>query len=502
MLFACVYVPNFVAQAALRNDPLAASHPFAVVDGVPPQVRVIALNAQAKRIGLWVGMTSADAGAQSDVCIRQRSLGLERSAHAALVDCLARFSPWCEEVANDMCVLDVDGLSKLLGTPSQIARKMREEARRLPLYVKVGIAANIDSAVHAAKTTKNILVVPLGQEAELLKGVPVEVLDPAPEVLAVLSRWGIRTFGQLAALPSLALSQRLGQEGLRLQRLAQGQSTRILVPTSAPTVFEEEMAFEHAVEDLESLAFVFNRLLSQLILRLSNRSLAIGELYLELLLDLAADGVTATEKLFVRSLKLPVPTIDSMLLLKLLQLDLEAHHPGAPIAKLLLRAEPAKPSIVQDGMFVPRLPELQKVELTLAKLRNLVGEDRVGSPELIEQHVQVPFRMARFIPGRGRTDQIAAPVNRTAVRIYRPSIPAEVEKNCGAPRRIRFLGKQYRISQASGPWRRSGEWWSGERWGRDEWDLVLDGSEESGRLILRVYRDLITRRWYVDGEYD
>lgn len=502
MLFACVYVPNFVAQAALRNDPEVASSPFVVVDGVPPQVRVIALNARAKRAGLWVGMTEADAEAQSGVRIRERSLNLERAAHAALVDCLARFSPWCEEVADDLCVLDISGLSKLLGTPGQIARSMREEARRLPLYVKVGVARNIDSAIHAARVTKNVSLLPSGREAELLKSAPLDILAPAPEILETLHRWGIRTFGQLAALPHLALSQRLGQEGLRLQRLAQGLSTRILVPTPASAVFEEEMSFDQAVEDLESLAFIFHRLLAQLTLRLSNRSLAIDELHLELSLDLAADGIKATEKLFSRTLKLPVPTVDLQFLLKLLQLDLEAHQPGAPVAKLVLRVEPAKPSQVQEGMFVPKRPEPQKIELTVARIRNIVGEDRVGSPELIEQHVQVPFRMSRFAPGMARMESSVVPVNRTAVRIFRPSLPADVEKNRGAPRRIRFQGKSYRVLQASGPWRRSGEWWTTEHWGRDEWDLVLDVGAESGRLVVRIYRDLVTGRWYVDGEYD
>lgn len=210
----------------------------------------------------------------------------------------------------------------------------------------------------------------------------------------------------------------------------------------------------------------------------------------------AVDSTHGTQRM-----KLPVPTTDLSLLLKLLQLDLEAHKPGALVAKLILRAEPAKPSAVQDGMFVPKRPELQKLELTLARLRNLVGEGRVGSPELIDQHVQIPFRIVRFAPGRIRVEPSALPVNRTAMRVFRPSMPAEVEKSRGAPQRIRFQGKAYRILQASGPWRCSGEWWTHEHWGRDEWDLIL-GEAENRRLIVRVYRDLVTGRWYVDGEYD
>jgi protein ImuB len=52
VLFACVYVPNFVAQAALRHDGEAREKPFAVVAGIPPQVRVVALNAKAQKMGL------------------------------------------------------------------------------------------------------------------------------------------------------------------------------------------------------------------------------------------------------------------------------------------------------------------------------------------------------------------------------------------------------------------------------------------------------------------
>jgi protein ImuB len=322
-----------------------------------------------------------------------------------------------------------------------------------------------------------------------------------PEIAQTLTRWGIRTFGQLAALPDFDLSQRLGQEGLRLQALAQGQSTRILSPTSPPAVFDEVMQFDDSVEDLKSLAFVFNRLLGQLVFRLASRSLAVGELRIELQLNLAADGAQATEKIFVRTLKLPVPTVDIKLLLKLLQLDLEAHQPGAPVARVMIHAEASRPRVVQEGMFVPKGPEPQRLELTLAKLRKIVGEDRVGAAELIDQHLQIPFRMVHFSPrGTSESGSVSA-VQRTAVRVFRPSVPVRVVKTNGAPRWVRFQGLEHRVIQASGPWRRSGEWWTQDHWGRDEWDLILDSGGDS-RLLVRSYRDLVTGQWYVEAEYD
>jgi protein ImuB len=290
-----------------------------------------------------------------------------------------------------------------------------------------GVSANRP----AARVAKGISILPAGKEAEILKDTPLAALDPSAEVAQTLARWGIRTFGQLAALPDFDLSQRLGQEGLRLQELVRGQSTRILSPTSPPAVFEEMVQFDDSVEDLESLAFVFNRLLDQLVFRLTNRSLAVGELRIELQLNLAADGARATEKTFARTLKLPVPTIEIKLLLKVLQLDLEAHPPGAPVAAVMIRAEAVRPRIVQDGMFVPKGPEPQRLELTLAKLRKIVGEDRVGAAELIDQHLQVPFRMVRFSPGAAFQSGPASATKQTAVRIFRPSVPVRVEKTIG-----------------------------------------------------------------------
>ncbi len=501
MLFACVFVPNFTAQAALRHEGDIRDKPFAVVAGKPPHVRVVAINAKAQKMGLWGGMTRSDAEAMASVQIRERRTGLESAAHAALFDCMTRFSPWCESVSDDTLVLDISGLSKLLGTPAQIARSIRQQARGLSLYVKVGVAGNIDSAIHAARTARNICIVPAGREAALLKNVSLEVLEPSPPIAETLTRWGIRTFGQLAALPEVDLSQRLGKEGMRLQALAQGRSARILSPTARPLLFEEEMQFDDAVEDLESLAFVFNRLLDQLMRRLTSRSLAVGELIVELQLNLAADGAAATERLFKRTLKLPVPTVDIKMLLKLLQLDLEAHPPGAPVVRVMLHAEASRPRIVQEGMFVPKGPEPQRLEITLAKIRKIVGEDRVGSPELIGGHLQVPFRIVRFSPGSAHSSTTKSATRHTSVRIFRPSVSIRVERANGAPRRINFHGINYRVVQASGPWRRSGEWWTQGHWGRDEWDLILDCSESSS-ILVRAYRDLVSGLWYVEAEYD
>src|SRR4029077_4715444 len=107
----------------------------------------------------------------------------------------------------------------------------------------------------------------------------------ADRLLETLARWGIRNLRTLAALPEIALSERLGQQGLQLQKLACGAASRTLVPLEAPLVFEEAIELEHPIVLLEPLAFLLNRLLEQLCARLGSRALATQELRLDLQLE-------------------------------------------------------------------------------------------------------------------------------------------------------------------------------------------------------------------------
>ena len=102
----------------------------------------------------------------------------------------------------------------------------------------------------------------------------MHTLLPSPEILETLARWGVDTCGALAALPVLQLSERLGQEGVRLHTLARGEWARSLVLAKPAVYFQEEMELDDAVEELESLSFLLGRLLDQLCARLAARSLS------------------------------------------------------------------------------------------------------------------------------------------------------------------------------------------------------------------------------------
>src|SRR5207237_1718463 len=94
-----------------------------------------------------------------------------------------------------------------------------------------------------------------------------------------------------------------------------------------------------------------------------------------------------------RTISLPIPIRNPKTLLRLLLLDIESKPPQSPISAVTISAEPAKPRMLQNGLFIPLTPEPEKLEVTLARLSKLVGAENVGSRELLDTHLPHAFRM-------------------------------------------------------------------------------------------------------------
>jgi len=449
MLLAAIYVPDFPAAALVRAEPELREQAVAIVEGRPPLLLVIACNRRARAAEVEIGMTQAEAegrlsaklhpaplggtksGARETPVrrgwqIRRRAPAQEQAAHAALVDCACVFSPRVEAAAGtpDMAVLDLEGLERLFGPPRKIAQALARRAAELGLEVQVAVAGNTDAAVYAARGFAGITVIAPGEEAARLGALPVEVLFPAApggkrpvwnakletrdaELADTLARWGIHTFRALAALPETAVRQRLGEAGVRLQKLARGAGSRPLVPVAPPLRFEETLELEHPIALLEPLAIRLNHLLEQLCARLAARALAAQEIRLRL----CGPRPAAVSEYVLR---LPVPLVEAKVFLKLLQLELHSRPPGAPVESVFLAAEPVAPRFIQGGLFLPATPEPEKLEVLLARARGLVSRfsfpvprfetsetfqtltGRVGAAELLDTHRPDAFRMKPF----------------------------------------------------------------------------------------------------------
>jgi protein ImuB len=424
---------------------------------------------------------------------------------ALALECARGFSPHIEETAQDTVIFDVRGLEAMHGPAEMLAREIE---RRIGVPASIAIAANPDAAMHAAHGIRGVTVIAPGREAEALAGLPLNLLANAllylekagrmsSEMAELLDLWGIRTFGELAKLPPLGVAARLGDEGVTLQRLARGEGYRQLKPMENPLDFEAEMELDDPVESIEPLAFILGRLLNEVCGRLAARSLATNEIRLRLMLENAAHSSNQHTVL----LRLPVPMLDPKAFLKMLQLDLSGRSPVAPVLKVHLRAEPVKPRRTQRGLFVPSTPEPEKLELTVARLRHLVGEGQVGTPEVADTHRPDSYFMRGFAPRQAgaiaEMDQVEKQQARLCLRRFRPPRYAQVIVVNRQPVRVVSPAINGRVVMAKGPWRASGEWWRPDAWARDEWDVAL----ESGGLY-RLFQEEGGGRWFIEGSYD
>ncbi len=531
-MFACIFIPDFFVQAIIRFEPELRARSVAVLTGRPPLEKVVALNEKARQTGVELGTTKSQLEAWENLVLRARSESQETSAHAALLDCAQSFSPEVEDTSPGTVLLNLAGLEPLLGPLPKIACDLAQRVSQMELEANLAVAANPDVALLAARGFPGVTLIPERREAERLGDLPVDVLlesfssDAAEAVrwVETFDRWGIRKLRALAALPEVPVSERLGKQGLHLQKLARGEASRNLRVLEPRLIFAESVELEYPIVLLEPLAFLLNRMLEQVCARLSARTLAAQELHLNL--ELAAtqpNGCasftqtptrTRTPK-FTRTLRLPAPMLDAKVFLKLLQLDLQAHPPGAPIVKIRLSADPARPRALQSGLFQPVFPEPEKLELTLARIASIVGEGRVGSVELLDTHREGAFALRHFAPveptpaepqfknkvkhevnqsGNRKKDksmqetcQVGEKLEENAketetmsaviaLRLFRPPLGASITLREAKPVRMRCLEREDiagEIVWTAGPWRSSGDWSEQEGWSREEWDIAV-----------------------------
>ncbi len=439
-----------------------------------------------------------------------------------LADFAYAFSPIVEETSPDSVIIDVAGCELLFGSAYGLANEVAARAEKSPsaggleTKVNVAIAANPDAALHAAKLLQGVTFISPGEELTCLGEFPLEALEcslvnvgekKSAELFETLRLWGVKTFHDFAALPITGIAERLGPEGVQLQQLAAGKTERHLKIRQPAPVFSHSLELEHALTELEPLSFIFARLLNQLCATLNAYALATNDLLVQLKLE--------DQTIHERRLVLPYPMRDPKVFLKLLLLDTEMHPPQRAITSVTLTCEPVKPRVLQNGLFIPLAPEPDKLELTLARLAKLVGEENVGSPALLDTHRPDAFSLKRFaLPTKPESRRRRKTIgNRQSAigsqqclgfRIFRPPLRALVQADNGWPSQISAWGKQRsvygKVVSLAGPWRTTGDWWRNDRWAREEWDIALASGQT--KMLYRIYRDLSSGDWFVEGSYD
>lgn len=381
------------------------------------------------------------------------------------------------------------------------ARYRQETLGRIDSFsfpdLKIGGAFTRTAAAFAALLAPGTIL-PYGREKGFLASFPLRHLslqeELPPGFLETMHSWGIRSFGELSAVPPRELVARLGQGVLKLQRLAAGEDEGL--PESLPEalVFREKRELECPVETTEALLFPLSEMVDSVCRRVAGSGNAVQGI--ELLLN-AEDGGREKKKT-----ETSLPSRNSRLLFSLLRLELETVSLSSGITSLELEAFPARPRHLQYSLLEPEVLAPEEKELTLAMAEKSWPESRVGIPAVSDSHAPDPgfsagWRESGFLRGkvvRGGPAGDAAggdggsrPLLSLTLRRERPPRPVSLPEED--------------IVSCAGPWNYSGGWWNGEgslqSWSREEWDVELKSGE-----LLRVFRHLGESRWYLEGVYD
>ena len=556
----CLQIPEFAAQALVRLRPTLHRTAVVVLEGDPPLERSCAATLGARKLGVRHGMTRTEVESFPNLSVLRRTSSEEASTADALLEMAASFTPSVEELPRTSAftlALNMTGCSRYFGAPQAIGHKLLRAARDLGLTARVVASANLNTAACLLRAPgPNVIVVPPGEERSQLHNLPLAALEFTEDLADTFTAWGLRTAGELAALPDIEVVARLGQPGHRLQRLARGEEPHLLVPAEPAFALREYLAFDAPLDNLESLLFVLGPMLDQLIHRARTRALLLASLTVTLHLERTEDAADknlaisiaeeeknpltpssaatpqsmsaepenshnsqiskdTSEPTHQRTLKPALPLDDRTLLLKLLQLDLQAHPSPAAILAITLSAEPGPRPGVQSGLFAPQLPDPMRLEVTVARIRALVGDNRVGRAVLTDSHASEAFRMDRLTFNEAterRTRRLHSastePLPRTGVALCRLRPPRTIEVRHDGGRLVAFTLREstgspirYTVQQAFGPWRNSGHWWSAATWSREEWDIAATGTDGKQLLCLLTH-NLLQTQWQIEAFYD
>jgi len=467
------------------------------------------VSAEARRAGVRLDVTAAQAAAACPgLTLLPASVADTEAAQAALADLGFAFAPRIDPEPGRV-FFETGDLGQLYPTEAALAQAIQARALRLGLGVRVAIADHKSVARMATRAAERAIVPP-GGAAAFLAPLPLGVLDdPLDADLAqTFVRFGLRTAGELAALPAAEIALRLGAAGARLHRLARGEDDDPFLPVLPPDAVEEGLALDFAIIELEPLAFVLRGVCDRLLARLGCRSLACAGITLRLQLE--------TRTFDVREVNLAAPTRDVAPILQLARLDLTRRPPDAPIVGVLVVARPARVRSAQLDFLRPAGPAPDRLAATIARLAALVGPENVGAPRTEntwrEEAVSLaPFHLPSSSPSSpsSSSSSSSSPSSSSssssssmAIRRFRPPEEIEVMLGPDGPAALRGKTTTARITVAAGPYRLSGEWWrrgddGTSGFSRDYWDVhASDGA------LYRLHHDRQGDRWYLDGYYD
>lgn len=388
------------------------------------------------------------------------------------------------ELLEDAVLFDLTGTENLFGNHAQTAERIYKKLQEKNLSGNVSIASNAASALLYARNKRGVSVV-----ADTRSDLPLDTLGIDPDTLAVFYSLGLKTTDDLSQISENDLVARYGLEFRDTLDLAKNSRNYILTPNLKENKVAWKTTHDFTVADFERLVFILTNGLGKVLDQTAYFGFSTERLEIELGLE---DRTTKSYEI-----KLSFPTLDKKFWLNLINLRIAGDAPGAEIVSVRLVAYFSPPRSVQRGLFSATKPEPESLQLTVDKIKNLLGADNVGVPVLLDRRLPKPFALeAEKLPIGTENLEIKEPKPVLSLHYFDPPLPADVTANKGRLlylRTRRFAGK---VKEYGGFWKGFSQWWNPLlRWQTREWDVELENQS-----LYRLQKN--ARGWFVIGEYD
>jgi protein ImuB len=250
-MLACIFIPGFELRAALRGKTRLQLRPAALapVPGTRPEIGAVTAAAEAAGVRPGMLLSEALATCPTLALVEQDPA----SAEQAWEEILRRLEDdgFAVEPASPGCLyLDTKGVERLYGGIEGVLR--RALAAVGPAWdAHAGAAERKFAALAAASVARagQILVVANEETPTFLAPLPLGVLPLERERYDELEGLGVKTVGQLAALPGTAVAERLGRDGRQAWHLARGKGKSRIRPRRPPAEIVERLDFPEPVDN-------------------------------------------------------------------------------------------------------------------------------------------------------------------------------------------------------------------------------------------------------------
>jgi len=500
--------------------------------------RVVATTPAARAEAVTVGLRRREAQARCPgLLVLEHDPLRDARAFEAVAGAVAAVTPRVELTRPGVCSFPTRGPSRYFGGDEALARRVDGlVAEVVAGEHRVGVA---DGPFAAALAAERGLVVPPGETPAFLAPLRVDVLED-PELTDVLVHLGLRTLGDVAALPRADLVARFGWPGERAHRLASGEDGRPPDTRPPPPDLLATVDLDPPAERVDVAAFAAKRLADDLHERLASRGLACAQV----VVTAETEHGEVLERCWRHEGALTAAAMADRVRWQLegWLTSSAASRPTSGVTMLRLRPdEVAGARGRQLGFWGGETAAAERAARALARVEGLLGPgsatvpERRGGRSPAEQIVLVPADAVDLtepgLRGPNGVDRLRGPngVDRlrgppsdeapwpgalpppTPARLHAPPVPAEVLDRHGrpvgvsgrglataAPARVRVadVAGEHTIAAWAGPWPVDERWWDGEVHRRRARFQVLTTDGTAHLLSLEQ------GRWTLTATYD